>query len=85
MLPFRYCCISLSGNCEGRGDKRRRGEGRGGEKKEGGEKRGRGGARFVCFHMCELASFSGSFPVMISGEDLGNNASVNYPPLLPPA
>lgn len=84
MLPFRYCCISLSGNCEGRGDERRRGEGRGGEKKEGGGKEGEGKG-FVCFHMCELASFSGSFPVMISGEDLGNNASVNYPPLLPPA
>ena len=109
MLPFRYCCISLSGNCEGRGDERRRGEGRGEGRREeerrgggggetrGGEERGGEGRRrkvggeegegkgFVCFHMCELASFSGSFPVMISGEDLGNNASVNYPPLLPPA
>ena len=65
---------------------------RGGETRgEGKGKEGRGGGKegegkgFVCFHMCELASFSGSFPVMISGEDLGNNASVNYPPLLPPA
>ena len=54
-----------------------RGEERGGEKKEGG-----GGEGFVCFHICELASFSGFFPV---GEDLGNNTSVIYPPLLPPA
>ena len=81
MLPFRYCWISLSGNCEGRGDERR-GEGK---RREGGGGKEGEGKGFVCFHMCELASFSGSFPVMISGEDLGNNASVNYPPLLPPA
>lgn len=58
---------------EGKGDKRRG---------EGGVVKGKGS---VCFHMCELASYSGFFPVMISGEDLGNNTSVIYPPLLPPA
>lgn len=73
MLPFRHCCISLSSNCEGKGDERR-GEGR---RREGG-----GGKGFVCFHTYELASFSGFFPV---GEDLGSNASVIYLALLPPA